>query len=55
MSSYVNWCDVICFNEPTMYRAEDKRPLRANKVKPEKLNLIRLKSQNIMACMLLYS
>lgn len=40
MSSYVNWCDVICFIEPTTYRAQDKRPLRADKVKPEKLNLI---------------
>lgn len=38
-----------------MYRAQDKRPLRANKVKPEKLNLIGRKSQNIMACMLLFS
>lgn len=46
------WIGVMPY---VLMNLKKKIPLRANKLKPEKLNLIRLKSQNIMACMLLFS
>lgn len=48
----VMWIGVMSY---VLMNLKKKIPLRANKLKPEKLNLIRLKSQNIMTCMLLFS
>lgn len=46
------WIAVMSY---VLMNLKKKIPLRANKLKAEKLNLIRLKSQNIMACVLLFS